>query len=253
MLDALARCSTVAFDKTGTLTTGSLSCTSMRPLGSGGASGSSASVLGLAPREAAAAKRTAIGAAVALSLRSSHPVSDAVVLHGQQAGLDGSSEEVLDFELVPGGGVQGLVSSGGSSRQRQQQYLAAFGSAEFVSSRLTAAEQAAVEKLVAGQGTSGVLSVLVLEPAATGSSSNGQSSGGGSGNGVASSSRAASRSVWVMSFEDSVRKQSAAAVRELQTVSTRRGPGSFLPSKRPPGRRMEFTSNLCRVASSSSS
>lgn len=219
VLDALARCSTVAFDKTGTLTTGSLSCTSMRPLGSGGASGSSASVLGLAPREAAAAKRTAIGAAVALSLRSSHPVSDAVVLHGQQAGLDGSSEEVLDFELVPGGGVQGLVSSGGSSRQRQQQYLAAFGSAEFVSSRLTAAEQAAVEKLVAGQGTSGVLSVLVLEPAATGSSSNGQSSGGGSGNGVASSSRAASRSVWVMSFEDSVRKQSAAAVRELQTGS----------------------------------
>lgn len=224
VLDALAGCTAVAFDKTGTLTTGSLSCTSMRPLGTASAAGnggsSTAALLGVPPREAAAAKRSALSVAVALSLRSSHPVSDAVVLHGQAAGLDGSSVDVSDFHLVAGGGVQGTVTAGsGSSRGGSSPTQhAAFGSLDFVSGRLSANEVAAVEQLAAGQGGSGVLSVLVLEPAA-------DAAGGVGGNGAAPSRSAggssdSARSVWVLSFEDSVRQQSAAAVRALQTVSS---------------------------------
>lgn len=233
VLDALAGCSTVAFDKTGTLTTGSLTCSSLRPLGatsssgstgstgSGGGSGSgragsTSSMLGLPPREAAAAKRGALAAAVALSLRSSHPVSDAIVLHGQAAGMDGSTEDVSGFRLVPGGGVEGTVtSSAGSKRSRGPPLLAALGSLDFVSAQLEPGEVAAIEKLAAGLGTSSVLSVLVLQPSTAaddgGGGSNGSGGGGQSGQG--------GRSVWVMSFEDTVRQQSAAAVRSLQTGS----------------------------------
>jgi hypothetical protein len=259
VLDALARCGTVAFDKTGTLTTGSLSCTAMRPLGSALGGRSSAA-------EAAAARRASMGAAVALSLRSSHPVSDAVVLMGQAAGVDGGGVEVGDFELVPGGGVQGVVTLGGGSsggggagpngasppkqqqQQQQQRYAAAFGSAEFVGRRLTADERRAAAAAAAGQGASGVLSLLVLEPLqeegdslspgssspSSSSSSSGSGSpsghaggrgssshaagGGGGATAARNSATAARRSVWVLSFEDSVRRQSAAAVRELQTV-----------------------------------
>ena len=243
VLDALARCSTVAFDKTGTLTTGSLACTSMRPLGAVGADGASAArgsstgaLLGLPPAEATAARRRALGAAVALSLRSSHPVSDAVVAHGQAAGVDGSQEAVADFQLVAGGGVEGVVStnpsssgggggSGASSGSRRRAppppQRAAFGSLEYVSTRLTAGEVRAVERMAAGQGASSVLSVLVLEPAddaGPSSSSSSSSSSGPSGNGSGSGSGGSGRSVWVLAFEDSVRQQSAAAVRELRTV-----------------------------------
>ena len=239
MLDALAGCSIVAFDKTGTLTTGSLSCTSMRPLGATPAgtstagssfdassssssrrAGSAASVLGVPPREAAAAKRSALAAAVALSLRSSHPVSDAVVLHGAAAGLDGSGEEVADFQLVAGGGVEGVVSAAGGGKRGGADggaQHAALGSLEYVSGRLSREEVAAVEAAAAAQGTSSVLSVLVLTPTgeATSGGDAGSSGGGGSG-----------RSVWVMAFEDSVRQQSASAVRALQTVRRRAEPSS---------------------------
>ncbi|KAL4859036.1 putative cadmium/zinc-transporting ATPase HMA1 [Chlorella vulgaris] len=231
VLDSLARCNTVAFDKTGTLTTGSLSCTSIRPLGpsssssSGGSSrggSSSASILGVSPREAAAAKQAALSAAVALSLRSRHPVSDAIVLAGQQAGLDGSGEDVLDFELVAGGGVHGTMAGSGTGRSRQQ-YRAAFGSVEFVGAQLSAEERLGVQRLADGQGTSGVLSVLVLEPSKEPASTNGNgsssSSSSTSSSGSSSSSSAFVRSVWVMSFEDSIRTQSAGAVRELTTGS----------------------------------
>ena len=223
MLDALVRCGTVAFDKTGTLTTGALACTAMRPLHAAAASGGGGRQGGPHGAEGREAKQAALGAAVALSLRSSHPVSDAVVLHGQQKGVDGSSLEVSDFQLVAGGGVQGTVSAAGSRRQPGRRHRAAFGSLDFVSGRLSPAEIAAVEQLAAEQGSSKVLSVMVLEPESSGessgessssSSSNGSSGGGGSG-----ASAAEQRSAWVLSFEDSIRTQSSAAVRELQTVS----------------------------------
>lgn len=224
VLDALVGCSTVAFDKTGTLTTGSLSCTSMRALHAPGSSGGNgaAGQVGSSHNGADSkdVKRAALGAAVALSLRSNHPVSDAVVLHGQQKGEDGSSMEVSDFQLVAGGGVQGKVRSAGGRRPAWGSHRAAFGSLDFVSDRLSAAEVAAVEQMAAEQGTSRVLSVMVLEPDA--SSVSGSTNGGGT-NGSSGSSRAAmqQRSTWVLSFEDSIRKQSSAAVRELQTVRHR--------------------------------
>jgi hypothetical protein len=147
-------------------------------------------------------------------------VSDAIVLAGQQAGLDGSGEDVLDFELVAGGGVHGTMAGGGTGKSRQQ-YRAAFGSVEFVGAQLSAEERLGVQRLADGQGTSGVLSVLVLEPSnepSTNGNGSSSSSSSSSSSGSSSSSSAFVRSVWVMSFEDSIRTQSAGAVRELTTV-----------------------------------
>ncbi len=223
VLDALVSCSNVAFDKTGTLTTGSLSCTAMRPLHAAAPAGGNGAAVRAGgshgPLDSREAKKAALSAAVALSLRSNHPVSDAVVLHGQQKGEDGSSMEVSDFQLVAGGGVQGSVRSAGGRRPAWGSHRAAFGSLDFVSDRLSPQEIAAVEQMAAEQGSSRVLSVIVLEPEEASSSSGGSS--GARGNGSSSSSRAAvqQRSTWVLSFEDSIRKQSSAAVRELQTVS----------------------------------
>ena len=122
VLDALAGCRTVAFDKTGTLTTGSLVCTAMaplnpKPLASSGGGGGGGSRDGRASNGAAAAgageampagsggagQRGALLAAVALSQRSSHPVSEAVVLMGEREGLDTGGLSVSDFRLVAGG------------------------------------------------------------------------------------------------------------------------------------------------------
>lgn len=228
MLDALVGCSTVAFDKTGTLTTGSLSCTAMRqlhgPTASGNGNGAAGQV-GSSPSatDGKDARKAALGAAVALSLRSNHPVSDAVVLHGQSKGEDGSSMEVSDFQLVAGGGVQGTVRGAGGRRPAWGSHRAAFGSLDFVSDRLSAEEIAAVEQMAAEQGSSRVLSVMVLEPEGCSSGSGAPSANGSSGNGGSSRAGIQQRSTWVLAFEDSIRKQSSAAVRELQTVRVKRG------------------------------
>ena len=287
VLDALASCGTVAFDKTGTLTTGSLWCTSFQPLELDGqviqpgakepaaartqassSNGTSAAAVHAAAVSAAAAgeRHAALEAAVALSQRSSHPVSEAVVLLGERNGVDASSVGVSDFVLVAGGGAEAtltlLNNSSGSSRSSSssqasstatansgtaaeaatastgKHWRAAIGSLEFVASRLGPEEVSALQRLCAAQAATGVVSVLVLEEAVTGGGSisgdNG-AAGAAGGNGAAGagssdsssgSSSGGSSSVWVATFEDSVRKQSSAAVRSLQTVSD--GTGAVL-------------------------
>ena len=227
MLDALVACTTVAFDKTGTLTAGSLLCSSFQPLRVGGDSS------GAVGREGAAAvpaeERAALAAAVALSQRSSHPVSDAVVLLGEARGVDAAAVGVAGFVLVAGGGVEatltlppaGAVSSGGGGSN----WRAAFGSIEFVASRLAAGEAEALAAAAARAGAASVVSVLVLEPAAgagppSNSSSVGRVGSGGGG-----------RAVWVATFEDRVRRQSMAAVAALRSGSWASPSGAPAPAR----------------------
>ena len=218
VLDALAACRAVAFDKTGTLTTGALVCTSMRRLGGGGggaqgrqADGDAAAGAGPAPD----VLREALEAAVALSLRSSHPVSDAVLLHGERSGLGpaGSADVgVSDFTLVAGGGVRGRITSNDGSSSSGRPAL--LGSTDFVEEALTAEEREAVRQLATGRhAATSVTSLLVLGGAGAGSASAAAAAAAGDGAG------AAGRSVWVLTFEDSVREQSVAAIQALQTVS----------------------------------
>ena len=273
VLDALAACHTVALDKTGTLTTGALACTSMRRLSpTGGADGGNGS--GREPA-AEASQRTALAAAVALSLRSTHPVAEAVVLHGQAAahagaggGGDGALQlqlllpDVSDFRLVPGGGVQGLLATAaaasessrsssksssssscstssnldsdnlglnGSSSSSRWHRTASFGSLDFVGGMLSPEEVVAVRDAAVGQDAAGVVSVLVLDAAiaadeeAVGEAGAGaarrEDGGDYDGDSGGSGDQHSARSVWVLCFEDSVRRQSAAAVHSLQTVS----------------------------------
>lgn len=200
VLDALANIKTVAFDKTGTLTTGSLICTSIKAVGGGGeASGRQ--------------RRAAIAAAAAVSLRSAHPVSDAVVLLAGQQGVEPQAVKVDNFLEVAGGGVtakvllppmevfgQGSQSGSLSVDDEPLEVQVSFGSFDFVRDKLRKQEVSAIERSLSRQGKTGVISVLVLEP-----------TGGTLDN----------RSVWSLSFEDSVRRQSASAVEILQTGSWR--------------------------------
>jgi Cd2+/Zn2+-exporting ATPase len=197
VLDALHGCRSVAFDKTGTLTTGSLVCTSMQRLPQ---SGSSAAAEGL--RAAAAA----MDAAVALSLRSTHPVSEAVVMLGDGRGSGGRGADVSAFELVAGSGVEGMVAGGGIGSTGVR---AVFGSLDYVGARLSATEVEKAGAYISEHGSAAVYSVLLMEP--TASTSSASAGGGAAGE--------QERSVWVFSFQDSVRQQSASAIAELQTVS----------------------------------
>lgn len=211
VLDALASVRSVAFDKTGTLTSGTLVCASMGPLGGGEASGRR--------------RRAAIAAAAALSLRSNHPVADAVVLLASQQGIDLNSVGVDGFRLVAGGGVEAKAltlppleafasvlgsgsydslsasiddnySNSNTKSNTNTPVNAMFGSVEYVRPRLRPVEAAALDKmLVKVKRNTGAISVLVLE------------------------SPMREHSVWTFSFEDSVRDQSATAVKQLQTGS----------------------------------
>jgi len=204
VLDALASVRSVAFDKTGTLTSGTLVCSSMGSLGGGEASGRR--------------RRAAVAAAAALSLRSSHPVADAVVLLASQQGIDLNSVGVDGFRLVAGGGVEAealtlppleafasvlgsesydslSASQDDNSSNCNTAVTAMFGSVEYVRPKLRTDEAAALDKMLTKvKRNTGAISVLVLEGHRE-------------------------HSVWTFSFEDSVRDQSAAAVKQLQTGS----------------------------------
>lgn len=219
VLDALATCRTVAFDKTGTLTTGALVCRDVRPLSPGGA--------------VEAERRAALAAAAALSARSSHPVSDAALMESARAGLgDAARLPVDDFQLVAGGGVEGTVALGsllgsapagpanlGSASDGRRRAM--FGSADYVAAHLTAQEAAAARRAAGGGAATSVQSVLVLS---AGGPTPEFGNGNGGGDEAASAPGASggggeARSVWLFTFEDSIRQQSAEAVRALQTGS----------------------------------
>lgn len=207
VLDALAKCRVVAVDKTGTLTTGRLSLTGLKCI----TRGSSSDIID-------SERHLALEAASALSLRSNHPVSDAIVLHAASQGINGDSIHVSNFRLVAGGGTEGIISGtvgvlhsidsstdGSSSSENgssSKRYKTLFGSLEFVSDSLSSDEKSAIENVLNEQRLTNVVSILVLQRVDDAGNATGVNHG-----------------VWVLSFEDSVRQQSAAAVASLKTVS----------------------------------
>lgn len=192
ILDALASCTTVAFDKTGTLTSGSLSVAAVIDPAAQQAGGAS---VPLHPPQAATWDHAldngqALAAAVALSQRSTHPISRAIVRLPDRA----ASVEVSDFKLTPGAGVQGVVAG----------RFAQLGAAAFVRQALPQDQAVLLDAALEREGAvGGAVSVLALHPGKNSTSSNGPAAG--------------AYELRLFVFEDSVRQRSKAAVQVLST------------------------------------
>lgn len=177
VLDAARRCRTIAMDKTGTLTTGSLCVRHIMALG----------------RDSSASYRdtTSIPVAKSLSMRSSHPVSTAIIAYASKHGVKDADLHVTDFALVPGGGVRGKVTL-----ESGELVDASFGSLEFVTKLLPPASVDAIHTAVASKGSmNAIMSVLVITNPSSGSV----------------------QSITVFLCEDTLRDASHAAVQELQS------------------------------------
>ncbi|KAK9862975.1 hypothetical protein WJX84_001614 [Apatococcus fuscideae] len=247
VLDALARCGTVALDKTGTLTTGSLSCTRMAcpdelvPPADADDSGERMQQDGEAPRRRDA-DISCLAAAVALSQMSSHPVSAAVVAAGRNADAKLPEVRISDFHMTPGSGVTGRIGDD----------HVLFGSPRFAATvlgpRQAVQVQRAADQLLDSLG--GTVSVLVQSsqpapddnhpPEAASSSApspsaedgEAPSSSGRPGPHSASSAETASHRrqaegpgrplIRIFAFEDVVHSRSAATIASLHSGDWRR-------------------------------
>lgn len=205
VFDALDRCRTVGVDKTGTLTTGRLAVTSMKRLelnGSGGGGGGGG-------KKIKKSQSVALEIAAALSLRSSHPVSDAIVEESVRKKVNPGSIRVSDFQLVAGGGVMAMIENIGE--ESQPGYEAYFGSIDYISSQLSGEQVEALRRAITSSATNGrsnkgnenidgssTISILVLK---------------------SSNDSAALNYVWMFTLEDTLRSVSAAAVSALQKGS----------------------------------
>ncbi|KAK9826478.1 hypothetical protein WJX81_003446 [Elliptochloris bilobata] len=163
VLDALAACSTVALDKTGTLTTGVLVATSMLAPAAAAAHHRSASSMhsgGSAWAERVLARGSAedaaaLGAAVALSRLSRHPVSGALANLGASLGGRLPAVAVTDFRLIPGAGVEGAIA------RRGGKHIVRFGAADWAAAGLPPALRGEVAAAAARLGSGGAVSALV--------------------------------------------------------------------------------------------
>ena len=200
VLDALDRCRVIAVDKTGTLTTGRLVVRDIQRISSndsGGVGGGGGELN----------EPVVLGIAAALSLRSSHPVSNAIVERGARDGVDPDSIEVEDFSLVAGGGVSAIVSLSHSPFDgERRRYRACFGSVDFVRSEMSSTQIESLQKRggAAAQGSSTVSVLVLSSPSTTITTTR------------TTTSTSSSEAVWVFSLEDSLRSASAAAVESLQ-------------------------------------
>ena len=204
VLDAARLCRTIAMDKTGTLTTGSLSVRHVVALNDDGTSS-----------ESLEATKSSMDIAKALSMRSSHPVSTAIIAEAAKRRSDDADVRVADFNLVPGGGVSGLLTLQSPGKDSKT-FRASLGSLEFVSKHLPPAFVERIHAAVAAKGSigsNGILSVLVVTSPSSGSV----------------------RSVSIFLCEDTLRDASLAAVQELHN-------GSWDTRARPPNPR-----NTCDV------
>jgi Cd2+/Zn2+-exporting ATPase len=189
VLDALDRCRTVGVDKTGTLTTGRLAVTSMKRFQVNSSSSSSGDA---GDSSSKTTEAIALEIAAALSLRSSHPVSDAVVAESVRKKVNPGSIKVSDFQLVAGGGVTATVQ-----KEEENTYEAYFGSIDYISSEVSTEQIEALRQSISGSSNSSSSSVSIL---------------------VLKENSAVS-STWVFTLADSVRSMSATAVSALQKGS----------------------------------
>lgn len=235
VLDAIDACRIVALDKTGTVTTGALRLSSLNRLKFEEENTSDGSPSSTEKGKYAEKEGTAVLAAAALSIRSTHPVSEATVHHASEMGFHPRSIPSVDgFILIPGGGVEGRIWLPGSiegavlaedgsqapcadvgevndsttnevrenkpyMESKQQCYQSYFGSLEYVADYLSKEEVRALRECVAAYGGGSIVSFLFLEPI-------GQ-------NGAFASNE---REVWAFVYEDTVRSRSFAAVNSLQ-------------------------------------
>jgi len=145
VLDAARKCRIIAMDKTGTLTTGTLKLQDVIPIDCEQAS-------------IALDSNDIMGVAKSLSLRSSHPVSDAVIAKANAMGLGNIDLNVEEFLLVPGGGVTGRV------KVQDVLVTAKFGSQEFVAKELSERDVESIQTSIESQNMKNtILSFLVLE------------------------------------------------------------------------------------------
>lgn len=92
ILDALAKCKSIAFDKTGTLTTGKLRCMNLEPLN---------------PEAALLDLSKALSIAGSMERLVKHPMADAVIEFVKEKNL--SLRDLDSFESVPGSGMKALA------------------------------------------------------------------------------------------------------------------------------------------------
>ncbi|KAL3159617.1 putative cadmium/zinc-transporting ATPase hma1, chloroplastic [Trebouxia sp. C0009 RCD-2024] len=240
VLDALVKCTTIAFDKTGTLTTGSLTCTSMLPVHPSTDNPSPSQApkgdvdwVQALTQQGGSEGLTALAQAAALSVRGTHPVSQAVLACAKSAGA--SLPQLQDFHQQPGAGVQGTTQRSGKKRRIR------FGSQAFVSQSLTSSQQDALRQACREQGSDRVISVLVDSAAdseTTSRSGSQQPSSSQQGSSAESSMHSSSRSMasdphnhssqqssgsdsqmWVFAFQDTVHEHSAATLHSLRQGS----------------------------------
>lgn len=146
VLDAVRKCRVIAMDKTGTITTGTLAVRSIDTVEE-------------ISNSAHYRREDTFSVAKALSIRSSHPVSDAVISEANKIGTSGVDLKVENFSLVPGGGVAGIVTL-----ENGTEVSARFGSLSFASEILSEEELKEINKHIdSKEMTSGALSVIVME------------------------------------------------------------------------------------------
>lgn len=151
VLDAARLCRTIAMDKTGTLTTGSLEVKTILPIMLDGIESD------------AFPYNDALKIAKSLSIRSSHPVSTAIILHAARTLEDKGDFAVADFNLVPGGGVGGKVTLDSG-----EVLDALFGSLEYVSSVCDNNTIEKIKEIVSTRGNmNAIISILLLTDASS--------------------------------------------------------------------------------------
>lgn len=137
-LDALANCTVVAFDKTGTLTTGNLKLTAVNMLG----------------EVSSEELRGACSVAYALEKNAVHPIAKAIVSYGEEQNLP--VIPLKDFKAIPG---YGLSATALFSDQEKKAYI---GLPEYVLSKVSGEERAAIETEIKRSQSAGELLAIML-------------------------------------------------------------------------------------------
>ena len=234
-LDALLGVRGVGLDKTGTLTTGELRCVGQVSVEVEGAAAPPSSAPSSPPDDS-----SPLATAAALALRSTHPVSAALVAAAKGAGIEPLPPAALSaFELVAGSGVKAKLSVSSSSSEEDSEAATVFlGSAEWVAAALVAAAEerkggegggasaaAAAKALLAAAAETEAGAVIVSAFAKISSSSSPSSPS-------SPSSSSPPPQVSLFAFEDAVRALSSSAVASLR--SGRGGGGGSERRGRPP-------------------
>lgn len=161
VLDSMVACKNVAFDKTGTLTTGDLACTGIiSPEDHTSNYEPDADWLKQLVDQRDDSGREALAAAAELAVRSSHPVSQAVLACRKQAASKLPRVRLIDFKLVPGLGSKGTIQTDGSL----DDYHVRFGSAKFAAEVLPKAEADNLLQRAQQLSKERVVSVVVRSP-----------------------------------------------------------------------------------------